>query len=146
METFLLSLELCSGEPSVGLRHLILEIFLPIFICHTWVWDQPVPHLHSSYQSWCGFFFNSIVVGLPFSSVSDGSKWWLFSSCNFDVVVQGRELCGDIFLIFMQRHFLNALRQTGRNIHVREKHWLVASCTLLDQGLYTPKTGIDPAT
>ena len=44
-------------------------ISLLIFIHHSWVWDQPVLHLHPFYQSWCGFFFNSVVTGLPFSSL-----------------------------------------------------------------------------
>ena len=47
-----------------------------IFIHHTWMWDQPkpIPCLHPSYQSdRCGFF-NSVVVRLPFSSISDGSE------------------------------------------------------------------------
>ena len=34
---------------------------IPIFICHTWVWDQPVLHLCQSQR---GFFFHSVVVGL----------------------------------------------------------------------------------
>ena len=42
------------------------EISLLIFICHTWVWDQPVNCLCPSYQSWCGFFV-SLVIGLLFS-------------------------------------------------------------------------------
>ena len=33
-----------------------------IFICHTWLWDQPVAHLRASNQSWCGFFFIFLVV------------------------------------------------------------------------------------
>ena len=33
-----------------------------------------------SYQSQCSFFFNSVFLGLPFSSISDGSEWWLFHS------------------------------------------------------------------
>ena len=53
--------------------------YIPLkFIHHMWVWDQPVPRLHPSYQSnGCGFF-NSEVVGLPFNLISDGSEWWLF--------------------------------------------------------------------
>ena len=34
----------------------------------------------SSYNSWCGFFFNSVVVGLLFSSVYSHSEWLLFCS------------------------------------------------------------------
>ena len=40
----------------------------------------------------CGFF-NSIVVKFPFNSISDSSEWWLFYSCNFDVVVQRYKPC-----------------------------------------------------
>ena len=36
---------------------------------------------------------SSVIVGLPFSSVSDGSEWWLFCSCYFDVVMQGGKPC-----------------------------------------------------
>ena len=50
-----------------------------IFIYHTWVKDQLVPCMCSSYQSGWMWFFNSIVVRLPFNSISDGSEWWLFS-------------------------------------------------------------------
>ena len=56
------------------------EIHLPIFIHHLWVWDQPIRHLCPSYQSPCGFFFKSLVAGLPFSHISGGSEWWLLGS------------------------------------------------------------------
>ena len=70
----LLFLEASARGPTVGLGPLTPEISLQIFICHTSVWDQPVPGLCPSYQSQCGFFFKSIVVGLPFSSVSGRSE------------------------------------------------------------------------
>ena len=43
-----LALEPWAGRPGVGLGPLASEISLLIFSCHTWVWDQPVPHLHPS--------------------------------------------------------------------------------------------------
>ena len=55
------------------------KIPLPIFIGHRWVWGQFVEHLHPSYQSQCGFF-NSIVVGIPFTLMPDSYERWLF--CN----------------------------------------------------------------
>ena len=70
----LLALEPWAGGPGVGLGPFTPEISLQIFICHMWVWDQPILRLHLSYQSQCGFFFNSIIVGLPFSSISDSSE------------------------------------------------------------------------
>ena len=48
-----------------------------VFIHHTWVRDQAIPCLCPSYQSqW--MWFNSVVVRLPFSSISGGSECWLF--------------------------------------------------------------------
>ena len=41
---------------------------------------QAIQCLHPAFYSWCGFFFNSIVVGLPFSKISGSSEWWLFCS------------------------------------------------------------------
>ena len=58
----------------VWLGPLTPEIFLPIFIHHMWVWDQPIMCLHPFYQSRCALLFNSVVVGLPFSSISDNSE------------------------------------------------------------------------
>ena len=46
-----LALEPGAGEPGVGLGLLTPEISLPNFIHHMWMWDQPVPCLHPSYQS-----------------------------------------------------------------------------------------------
>ena len=42
----------------------------------------------------CGFF-NSIVVRLPFKSISDGSEWWLF--CIFVVILMW--LCKEVSLV-----------------------------------------------
>ena len=69
------------------------EISLLIFIHHTWVWDQPIPHLHVSAPptslDGCGFFFNSVDAGPPFNSISASSEWCSIFSCDFDVVVRG---------------------------------------------------------
>ena len=56
------------------------KISLWSFICYVWMWDRPISNLRPSYQSQCGFFFKSLVVGLPFSQISGGSEWWLFCS------------------------------------------------------------------
>ena len=40
-----------------------------IFIRHTWVWDRPTVCLCPSYPSQCSLFSNSVVAGLPLSSV-----------------------------------------------------------------------------
>ena len=69
-----LALEPGAGEPGVGLGLLTPEISLLIFIHHILAWDQTVPHFCSSNQSQCDFFFNSILIELPFSSISDSSE------------------------------------------------------------------------
>ena len=66
------------------------EMSLPIFIWHTCMWDQPVPHFYPTYQSWCGFFFKSLVVGLAFSWISGCTEWWV--SCSL-VVILVSNLC-----------------------------------------------------
>ena len=66
--------DLCSWD--------ILPNFCPPYL---WVWDKPIPCLCPSYLSQCGFFFNSLVVGLPFSQISGSSEWWLF--CSVDVIL-----------------------------------------------------------
>ena len=58
---------------------------LLIFTHHTWVWDHPGQLLRPSYQSQCGFFFNSLVVALPFNLISGGSEWWCF--CTLAVIL-----------------------------------------------------------
>ena len=64
-----------AGGPVVGLGLLIPKISLFNYIYHMWVWDQTIPCLHPSYQfGWMWFFFNSVVVRLPFNLISDGSK------------------------------------------------------------------------
>ena len=54
---------------------------LLIFICYMQVWDQPVP----CFQFWCGFLFNFLVVGLPFSQILSGSECQLF--CSLAVIL-----------------------------------------------------------
>ena len=66
--------------PDMGLGCLTPQISILIFICHMWVLDQPVLPLSASFQSQCSFFFNSIVVRLLFSWISDRYKWWLLYS------------------------------------------------------------------
>ena len=52
------------------------------------------------------------------------------------------------FFILTREHFFIAFREEGRerNIDAREKRRLIASHTCLDQGLYTPRLEIEPAT
>ena len=69
-----------SGDPSVGLGPLTPEMSLLIFIHYTWVWDQLILCICLSNQSQCGFFFNYIVVVLPFSLIFDSFEWWLLYS------------------------------------------------------------------
>ena len=68
-----LALEPWAGAPGVGLGPFPPEIHLLIFICHIRVCDQPSLCLWASYQSRTSFF-NSIVVGLPFSLISNDSE------------------------------------------------------------------------
>ena len=76
------------------------EISIQIFIHHTGVWDQPILCLHHSYQSQCGFFFNSVVVGFLFSSVSDSSGWWLF----YSLIVILMWLCKEAKCVYLCCH------------------------------------------
>ena len=64
-----------AGTPLSSVGTFAAEISLLIFKCHTWVREQPVPHLHSSYQD-----FSSAIQAV----MNNG----LFC-CNFDVVVGG---------------------------------------------------------
>ena len=89
-----------AGGSGMELGPLTFEKSLLIFICHTWVWDQPVPLLFSSYWSQCGFFFNSVVVGLPFSLISDSSEWWL----SYSLVVILMWLCKEASHIYLRCH------------------------------------------
>ena len=56
-----------SGTPCSPGGTSVAEIVLLIFISHVCAWDQPIPHLHPSYQSLCGCSFKSLVVGFAFS-------------------------------------------------------------------------------
>lgn len=43
------------------------EISLSILNHHTWVWVQPILHIHPSYKSQHGLFFIFLVIGIFFS-------------------------------------------------------------------------------
>ena len=88
------------GGAGMGLGPLIPEISLQIFIHHMWVQNQPIPHLCPSFQFWCGFFFNSVIAGLPFSSISDGSEWLLF----YSLVVILMWLCEEASRVYLCLH------------------------------------------
>ena len=77
----------------------LLDLF-PVFVRHIWVWDHPIPCLCPSYQSQCGFFFNSVVVGFLFSSVSDSSGWWLF----YSLIVILMWLCKEAKCVYLCCH------------------------------------------
>ena len=81
IQTHLFDTRTLGGGLGLGLGPLTPKIPLPNF--YPWVWDQPLPCLIISAPrtslDGCGFF-NFIVVGLPFSLISDGSEWWLFYS------------------------------------------------------------------
>ena len=84
-----LVLEPVVGRPDVGLG-LLTHMWVRIFIHHMWMWDQPIPHLHPSYQSgWMWFlYFHSCQTSIQLNFW----RFWvmvLYFSCNFDVVVQG---------------------------------------------------------
>ena len=55
-------------------------------------------------------FFNSVVVRLPFNSISDSSQFWvmviLYFSCNFDVVVRRGEPFLPMLPSFFKRFYL----------------------------------------
>ena len=69
-----------AGTPCFSGRTSVAKISLPICICYTSMWAQPVPCLHPFYHSLCGFFCNSLVVGLPLSQISGSSERWLLCS------------------------------------------------------------------
>ena len=66
----------------------------------TLMWDQPILHLHASYQSGWMWFFNSIVAGLPIHSISDGSECWLF----YILVVILMWLCKEMSHVYLCLH------------------------------------------
>ena len=90
LSVIFLALEPWARGPGVGLQPLAPAIFLLIIVtstCHyvMFVWNRSISHLHPSHQSWCGVFLNSVVIGLPFSLISDVFEWWLF--CNLVVLL-----------------------------------------------------------
>ena len=62
------------------------------------------------YPSQCGFFFNSIVVRLPFSSISSICEWWLL--CSLAAILMW--LCKEASCVYLCHHldwkFLNFLK------------------------------------
>ena len=64
-----------------------------------WVWGPPIP---STSLDGCGFF-NSIVVRLPFNSISDDPEWWLF----YILIVILMWLCKELSHVFLHRHLPN---------------------------------------
>ena len=87
------------------------------------MWDQPILHLRPSYQSWCGFFFNSILVGLPFILICDGSEWWLF--CTVVVILMW--LCEEVSRVFLCRNFRRYLWffPLFFNFHIYQVWWFL---------------------
>ena len=60
-----LALVFLTWEPGIGWEGTFAaEISLWIFNHHTCLWGQPFLFLHSSYQSWCSFFYKSLVMRL----------------------------------------------------------------------------------
>ena len=94
------ALESWAGGPGVWLGPLAHGIPLPIFLRHSWVWDQTVPHLCPSYQAQCSFFFNSVVVGLPLRLISDRSECWLF--CSSAIISMW--LCKEASCVYLRCH------------------------------------------
>ena len=72
-----------------------------IFIHHTWIWDQPIPHLSPPPTSLdgCGFF-NSIIVRLLFNSISPSSVWSLF----YILVIIFMWLCKEVSPVYLCPH------------------------------------------
>lgn len=82
-----------AGEPWVGLGILTplegppqLRHPTQYLITTPQVWGLPIPCLHSFYWSQCGFFFMSLVTGIPLNWSSVHSQWWLFY--NFIVILR----------------------------------------------------------
>ena len=96
----LLPLETWAEGPGLWLGPHTPEISFPIFMYLTWVWDQHIPCVHPSFQSGCCFLFNSVVVGLRFSSISNSSEWWLF----YSLVVILMWLCKEVSPVYLRRH------------------------------------------
>ena len=83
-----------------GWDSLLLRYPSQIFMYHTWMWDQPVPHLcPPTSLDGCGFF-NSVVVRLPFHSISDSSEWWWF----YISAVILMWLCEEASHVYLCRH------------------------------------------
>ena len=79
----------CRGFPShhwnPGLGSLICgphsrEIPLNFYLLRTHGCGTSLFYISAASTSWCSFFFNSVVVVLPVSSISGTSEWWFFCS------------------------------------------------------------------
>ena len=82
-----------------GWETLLLRYLSWMFIYHMWVWDQPILCLRLYYLSgW--MWFNSTVVRLPFSLISDGSDWWLL----YSLVVILMWLCKEVGHVYLCLH------------------------------------------
>ena len=81
-----LALQPWVGVPSMGLAPPSSQDIPPKFLSTTRVWgpaQSRVP-VSPTFRDGCGFF-SSIVGGLPFNSISDGSEWLLV--CNLVVIL-----------------------------------------------------------
>ena len=74
-----LALEPWAEGSHVGLGPLLLR-YPSWFLSPTCGCGTSLFCVHPSCQSQYGFFFNLIIVGPPFSLISDSSEWWLFYS------------------------------------------------------------------
>ena len=96
-----LALESWTGVPSVGLGLLAPEISLPNFYpcgCQASPYCACVP---PTSLDGCGSF-NSIVVRLPFNSISGVPEWWLF----YVLVVILMWLCEEVSHVCLHRYLL----------------------------------------
>ena len=82
MEIIFLALEPWAGA--------LCSSYITIFICHKWVGTSPFyVSIHVA--------FNSVVVGLPYSFISDSSLWWLF----YSLVVILMWLCEEVSRVYL---------------------------------------------
>ena len=69
------------------------------------------------------FFFNSVVVWLPFSLISDGSEWWSFH--NLVVILMW--LCKEASCIYLF-HCLNQKSKTALSLSWKWGFWYICIC------------------
>ena len=101
METYLQG----TGKLVWGWDPLLLRYLLQFLSATIFVWDQLIPHGLSWSHSWNGFFFNSVFIGLPSSSISHGSEWWLL----YNLVVILMWLCEEVSYILELCHFWSVI-------------------------------------